>query len=79
MKVLLTVVGCTGGFRQADSDLDSKVDSKWIFWTPKIHAESTRNGWLTLCFIGIYCGLGWILDSGWLPKKITLSLANLRA
>jgi len=43
MKVLLTVVGCTGGFRQVDSGLDSKMDSKWIFWTPKIQPESSKK------------------------------------
>ena len=72
---------CLGadGFRRWTPEVDSGLDSKWIFWTPKIHTESTRDKWLILCFINVYCGLGWLLDSEWTPKKITLSLANLRA
>jgi len=62
-----------------DSRGGLRLDSKWIFGLRKIQKKSTRDEWLTLCFIGVYCGLGWLLDSGWLPKKITLSLANLRA
>ncbi len=44
-----------------------------------IQVKSTGDRWLTRCFIGVYFGFWWLLDSGWLPKKITLSLENLRA
>jgi len=29
-----------------DSRLDFKVDSKWIFWTPKIQVESSKKSTL---------------------------------
>ena len=72
---------CLGadGFRRGGFQRWTPAGFQVDFWTPQNPEKSTRDGWLTLCFIGVYCGLGWLLDSGWLPKKITLSLANLRA
>jgi len=34
---------------QVDSGLDSKVDSKWIFWTLKIQPESSKKSTLESC------------------------------
>ena len=48
---------------EVDSGLDSKVDSGWLLWTPKIQGESTHNERLSLCFIEAYRGCRWFLDS----------------
>jgi hypothetical protein len=64
------------------SGLDSKVDSKWIFWTPKSSRNPAKNPpvWVAnALFYDVYSGIGWLLDSRVDSQKITLSLARLRA
>ena len=68
------------GWRGGVSGVDSALDSTGPRWTPSgVQRKPPPEGGQAIVLLRIFGSRRWTPESGWLPKKTRLSLANCRA